>query len=61
MKLVNCPFCGSDDVGYEISEKLDTPITQGYRFKIWICTFLCRLCQTHFTIELDDEDRKEYV
>jgi hypothetical protein len=61
MKLTTCPYCGDDNVVIESSEPLDTQITSVYRFKVWMCIFLCRLCQTHFTVELDDLERKEYL
>lgn len=57
--MVTCPYCSSDDCAYEDSHELKTVVK--YRFKVWVCNFFCRLCQTHFTIDLDNEDRREYL
>ena len=61
MRLVQCPFCGTDDVAMQDYEKLNTVQTVTYTFIVWVCNFFCHNCAQEFVVELDDDERKEYV
>ena len=61
MKLVTCPHCDSDDIFLQDSNKLDTPITSKYTFVVWNCIFLCHTCGQEFNIDLDADERKDYL
>lgn len=55
-----CPYCKSDDIALQESFPLRF-VSQHYKFVQWTCEFFCRSCGQNFTIELDEDERTEYL